>query len=653
MPKINFKSISTRASALCVLALLALSVAGLTSYWIGSRLLSNLDDLRIMSTALRNHTLIDMYHDMVRGAVYMALSADELHIARDTAAKDLEDAADAIKKAQASNRQLDLPHDVQVMLDGLEQPLSHYIATAQRAISTTFADRAHSASDVAEFQEQFRVLEELLGKTGDDLEARIVDLNQNANRFASTVSLVFCALLVVVFACVAGLSAYVVFFMLGSLRRLEVSMADLLQGKLDIDLKAQSRNDEIGDMTRAVAAFRDSAIERSRLETEAAENQRKTEAAREQAEEERRKRAEADAAVARRQGDFLASLGDGLGRMAKGDLTIRLSNNETGAFSKISSDFNSMADQVQFIAARIGDAATAVQGAAQEIGTGVSDLSARTEQQASSLEETSASIEELSATVRQNAGNAQAANQLAIAARQVAVGGGDIAGRAVGAMDRIEQSSRQVSEIVGLIQDIAFQTNILALNAAVEAARAGEAGRGFAVVANEVRALAQRSSQASKDIKDLISNTDASVREGVGLVKQAGSSLTEIVTSVKKVADIVSEIAIASQEQSSGIEQVSKAIGNMDEMTQRNAALVEETNAALQSALTQVDELREAVGFFKTGGEAHVPTVSRAPAANPVHDRLNSLAQRMSARKVAHGGLAHGGAAAAADWKEF
>jgi methyl-accepting chemotaxis protein len=313
--------------------------------------------------------------------------------------------------------------------------------------------------------------------------------------------------------------------------------------------------------------------------------------------------------------------------LASGDVSQRMQGDYKGIFAQLMGDVNQMGDRLRQIAGRISQATGQVQGATKEIGAGVMDLSSRTEQQASSLEETAASMEELAATVRQNADNAQEANRLAAAARALAAGGGEIAGRAVVAMDRIEQSSRQVSEIVGLIQEIAFQTNILALNAAVEAARAGEAGRGFAVVANEVRALAQRSAQASKDIKQLISNTDGNVNEGVELVKQAGGSLTEIVGSVRKVAEIVSEIAAASQEQSSGIDQVSRAITNMDEMTQQNAALVEETNAALHSAQIQVEELRQAVSFFSGTGFSGT---RQAEARQTQHDQ----AQHVQAKAV-------------------
>jgi methyl-accepting chemotaxis protein len=223
-------------------------------------------------------------------------------------------------------------------------------------------------------------------------------------------------------------------------------------------------------------------------------------------------------------------------------------------------------------------------------------------------------MEELSATVRQNADNAQEANQVATAAREAAVTGGDVVNRAVAAVGGIEESSSRISQIVGVIEEIAFQTNLLALNASVEAARAGEAGRGFAVVANEVRALAQRAASASKDIKQLIADSDTQGQEGVKLVGKAGDALENIMTSVKTVADFVSEIASASQEQTSGIDQVSSAVSGMDELTQQNAALVEETSATLQSAQTQIDALREIVSFFNSSDQAKAGSSGDQPA---------------------------------------
>jgi methyl-accepting chemotaxis protein len=362
---------------------------------------------------------------------------------------------------------------------------------------------------------------------------------------------------------------------------------------------------------------------------------------------ERKKNLQVQAQMTERQADLITILGDTLSRLARGDMTARLTVNADDVFRQIKDDVNAMAEKIRSIAKRIIGVSQEVQGATREIASGVADLSARTEHQASSLEETSASMGELATTVRQNSSNAQEANVLASLAKNSAVKGGEIATKAVAAMSQIEDSSRQIGDIVGLIQEIAFQTNLLALNAAVEAARAGDAGKGFAVVANEVRALAQRAGQASKDIKSLITNSDTQVRQGVTLVKQAGASLTEIVASVNKVAGLVSEIATATQEQSSGIEQVSKAVSGMDQLTQQNAALVEETNAALHSATNQVDELRKVVSFFQTGDDESSTSVSHSKIA-PTRQQYQSLARRESRN--------HGNTAAAVirdDWKEF
>lgn len=388
------------------------------------------------------------------------------------------------------------------------------------------------------------------------------------------------------------------------------------------------RTDEIGDIARAVEVFRENGQENERLQLEVERNRQSFDAERMDQERliERSVGEVVAAAVAgdlsrkidtselqgvmQKLGDGVNSLLAGFGRtttelnrvlngMAHGDLTVRVDGQHRGVFAELQSNANETAGRLAEMVQRIASTAGTVREAAGEISSGTDDLSARTEQQAASLEETAASMHEITATVKQNAGSAEQANRLADAARSAAEGGGAVAQDAIQAMGEIEVAAQKIADIVGLIDEIAFQTNLLALNASVEAARAGEAGKGFAVVAQEVRALAQRSADASRDIKGLIATSNSKVKDGASLVQKAGGALSEIVISVKKVADIVAEIAAASGEQARGLEEVNQAVGNMDEMTQRNGALVEQTTASVKAMLGQADELHTVVRSFK------------------------------------------------------
>jgi methyl-accepting chemotaxis protein len=311
-----------------------------------------------------------------------------------------------------------------------------------------------------------------------------------------------------------------------------------------------------------------------------------------------------------------------LGALAKGDLSETITNEYHGTFGQLKDDSNLTVEQLTGIVTQIKDATEAINTAAKEISQGNTDLSQRTEEQASSLEETASSMEELTSTVKQNAENAKQANQLAIGASDVAVKGGQVVSQVVTTMSSITESSKKIVDIISVIDGIAFQTNILALNAAVEAARAGEQGRGFAVVATEVRNLAQRSAAAAKEIKTLISDSVEKVQNGSVLVEQAGKTMDEIVTAVKRVTDIMSEITAASQEQSSGIEQVNQAVTQMDEVTQQNAALVEQAAAAAESLEEQAQNLAQAVAIFKLAEAAEEFVERRSPTRATNVERL-------------------------------
>ncbi len=323
---------------------------------------------------------------------------------------------------------------------------------------------------------------------------------------------------------------------------------------------------------------------------------------------------------------------------ADGDLSARAPVTSNDELGQLGQGMNSMLDNIANVVGEVRQAAEHVSTASSEITQGNEDLSQRTSAQAGALEETSASMEEMTSTIKQNADNAKQANQLAVAAREVAEKGGAVTDKAVDAMGEINKSSKKIADIINVIDEIAFQTNLLALNAAVEAARAGEQGRGFAVVASEVRNLAQRSATAAKEIKTLINESVQKVGDGSDLVNQSGQTLAEIVDSVKRVTDIIAEISAASQEQASGIDQVNKAVMQMDQGTQQNAALVEQATSASQSMKQQAGALIEQVAFFKvTEGSSGLSTqgaMRPRPAAKPMNTPAKVASSMKTPTKV-------------------
>jgi methyl-accepting chemotaxis protein len=391
----------------------------------------------------------------------------------------------------------------------------------------------------------------------------------------------------------------------GPLRRIRDAMLKLAGGDFDVVLPGLDRADEIGAVANAVEKFKILAFEKARGEADELVRRQQAESMTAKVE----AQAQADAAAERsraaeEQAHAFRSLGIGLSKLSDGDFTFRLNDEIPVAYRQIKDDFNTAIGRLREMIQSVAESTQEVAGAAGGISSATGDLSHRIEQQAASLEETSAAMEKISATVKTNAENAQQADRLTSGTRSVADRGGKVVAEAVNAMARIEESSRQISDIIGVIDEIARQTNLLALNAAVEAARAGDAGRGFAVVASEVRSLAQRSAEAAKNIKGLIANSSERVNEGVGLVNRAGTALTEIVESIGKVAGIVAAIANASAEQSTGLEQVNRALTEMDEVTQQNTALVAENTATAKTLAEQSQAMSNRIAFFRLDAAA-------------------------------------------------
>lgn len=437
----------------------------------------------------------------------------------------------------------------------------------------------------------------------------------------------------------------------GTIGRLTGTMTSLAGGDLTAMIEGDARPDEVGAMARAVKVFKDNALKTQELEREA-------EAQRTESEDHRRLAAEQDRVRAEAMAQATNGLASGLQQLASGNLGTQLNQPFSQEFESLRSDFNRAVAQLRDTMAAVAEATGSIDSGSREISQSADDLSKRTEQQAASLEETAAALDQITTNVANSTKRVEEARTVAIQANTSARHSGEVVANAVDAMGKIEQSSNQISNIIGVIDDIAFQTNLLALNAGVEAARAGEAGKGFAVVAQEVRELAQRSATAAKEIKGLISNSSVEVGNGVQLVSQTGEALRAIESYIVSINQHMDAITTSSREQSVGLAEVNTAVNQMDQVTQQNAAMVEEANAAGATLAKEAARLRELVAQFQLGyeGSAAQPArPARLPAVNAQAAPPSSSARGM-VNRIASAFSSRGSAAVAVkteSWEEF
>ncbi len=541
---------------------------------------------------------------------------------------------DKISQAgQAADQQLALIDKNVTFLDkALTNPQARASLTRFRQLWTAFGQRSvvtrqlGAANRNDEAMQSFRASQSLFDRANaeaamsQDIQVALMDKEMDEARTLYAFSRITALGLVLAALALAGvLLTALIRGIANPIKAMTEALGKLAAGDLNAQVAVDERADEVGQLAKVMVQFRNqlAAAERAKEEQTAL---------------------------------IVDNIGRGLSALAQGDLTARIDAELTGPFAKLKSDFNGAMVAVSAAMTAVSTSATGITNGANDIRQASDDLSQRTEQQAASLEETAAAMHEITTTVKETAETASRADAVVVETRRDAEASGDVVRRAVEAMNGIERSSSEISEIIAVIDGIAFQTNLLALNAGVEAARAGDAGKGFAVVASEVRALAQRSADAAKDVKSKITASTEQVDLGVGLVAEAGAALQRITSRIGEISTLVGNIASAAEQQATGLQQVNTAVSEMDGVTQQNAAMVEEATAAARSLVEETDVMAREVGRFRLAAGA---TAYAAPAASPVH-QLQARAAQAGAR-IAASARSRGAAAVAVqdDWSEF
>jgi methyl-accepting chemotaxis protein len=578
--------------------------------WSVNDLVSNGNKVNSAAEILRNHMQADMMHDALRADVLAAILVSDpaSGLSFNAVKKDLTEHEASFREVIENNKALATDPTVRRVLGDVEAPLATYIDSASNMVGLAESDHLQALKELPEFMSQFSHLEEAMEKAGDKIQAVSEAVAGQGKAIQQQVSILLMALFAAAAAFSVGLYLLARRSITSPILALSKAMQQLADGDTDINCPGRGRRDEIGIMAEAVEVFRLAAIANKQLE-QRAEDQRlqgeKDRLAAQQA-------AEADATE--RLKSATSGLAGGLQRLATGDLAFQLEIPFSAEFEELRHDFNTSVKQLSETLSAVSAGIQLIDEGTRDISSSVGDLAKRTERQAAALEETAAALEQITVNVGNSSKRTEEASSVATQANRSATTSLDVVSKAEEAMGRIEASAQQISNIIGVIDEIAFQTNLLALNAGVEAARAGEAGKGFAVVAQEVRELAQRSARAAKEIKSLIGTSSGEVDSGVKLVRETGIALKSIGEQVVNINSHMASIATSAREQSTGLLEVNVAVNSMDQTTQQNAAMVEEATAAAAGLAEEAMKLRDLVGHFRLGRSQSVET-ARTQAA--------------------------------------